>query len=108
MLKLFSIDVTYVVSPFFDREAIFSDTTGTVTHVDVATGKRLGNYRGLAGAVTGLTSLEKEQMIATVGLDRFLRVYQRDGERRLMFKVGFLTLVNHIMISPANVYRGLK
>ena len=68
-------------------EAIVSDTIGTLTHLEVESGKRLGNYKGFSGAVTGIIELKEESQIATICIDSFLRVYQRSGERRMVSKV---------------------
>ncbi|KAJ3014401.1 WD repeat-containing protein 74 [Thoreauomyces humboldtii] len=71
--------------------AVVSDTTGQMMHVGVdvkaATGKVLGKYAGLAGAVTSIAIPDGTDTVVTVGLDRFVKVFEMDGDRKLISKV---------------------
>ncbi|KAJ3045550.1 WD repeat-containing protein 74 [Rhizophlyctis rosea] len=68
-------------------QAIFSDTIGTMTAVDLKTGKTNGTYKGLAGAVTSIHVYTKRQQVVTVGMDRFMRIYELGGARKVVKKV---------------------
>ncbi|KAJ3415614.1 WD repeat-containing protein 74 [Chytridiales sp. JEL 0842] len=72
-------------------EAIIADTTGQLTHHSTLTGARLGAYKSHTGTITSLLALPSTptspSVVCTVSLDRFLRIYQKDGERRLISKV---------------------
>ena len=71
----------------FHSQAIFSDTLGTVTAVDVKTGKTLGTFKGFAGSVSDVWCNPEEDILATVALDRHLRVFSTSGKRPLLHKV---------------------
>ncbi|KAI8903765.1 WD40-repeat-containing domain protein, partial [Gorgonomyces haynaldii] len=66
-----------------EKDVVCSDTTGQVWSVD-KTGKLLGSYRGIAGAVTQLQVSEKLKQLVTVGADRYCRVFELEGQRRLV------------------------
>lgn len=67
---------------------IVSDTVGGVHVVDfrASSGKPLGSMKGIAGAVTDMQVLNDASMLATVGLDRYLRVFNWKT-RKLQHKV---------------------
>ncbi|OUM60874.1 hypothetical protein PIROE2DRAFT_13284 [Piromyces sp. E2] len=67
-------------------QAIFSDTVGTVTAVDVKTGKALGTFKGFAGSVSDVWANPEDDILATVALDRHLRVFSTLGKRPLLHK----------------------
>ncbi|RKO86514.1 WD40-repeat-containing domain protein, partial [Blyttiomyces helicus] len=67
--------------------AVVSDTTGIVSHVDLALGKVVGSFRGIAGAVTSLYCCATEDKVVMVGLDRMLRIHEAAGKRRNLEKV---------------------
>ena len=68
-------------------QAIFSDTIGTVTAVDIKTGKALGTFKGFAGSVSDVWGNPEEDILATVALDRHLRIFSTTGKRPLLHKV---------------------
>jgi hypothetical protein len=68
-------------------EALFSDTTGNLTSVDLVTGDVSGGYRGLAGAATAVAAGTDKPMVVSAGLDRYVRVFEREGKRRCIQKV---------------------
>lgn len=67
-----------------DRMAVLSDTTGNVHQVDFRAGKTLGAFKGIAGAVSDIQF--DGSNVATVGLDRHLRIYSWNS-RSLLKKV---------------------
>ncbi|CAG8492896.1 1401_t:CDS:2 [Diversispora eburnea] len=75
----FNIGVNPVVSLIMGRnsnEIIFSDTVGSVSSVDIRTGKILGRYKD-----------KKSTSLVTVCLDRFLRVHEMNATRKLTHKI---------------------
>ncbi|RHZ67014.1 hypothetical protein Glove_303g155 [Diversispora epigaea] len=86
----FNIGANPVVSLIVGRnsnEIIFSDTIGSVSSVDIRTGKILGRYKGFTGAVTDIAIDKKSTSLVTVGLDRFLRVHEMNATRKLTHKI---------------------
>jgi len=75
-------------------QAIFSDTVGTVTTVDVSTGKALGTFKGFAGSVSDVWGNPEDDILATVSLDRHLRVFSTLGKRPLLHKVNTTLFMN--------------
>ncbi|KAJ3306790.1 WD repeat-containing protein 74, partial [Blyttiomyces sp. JEL0837] len=69
------------------KEAIVADMMGNVTHLETDTGKRLGGYRGVSGTVTQVTDIPKLKQVAVISIDRFLRIFESYGQRRLIKKV---------------------
>ncbi|KAI8618263.1 WD40-repeat-containing domain protein [Chytriomyces sp. MP71] len=73
-------------------QAVVTDTTGTTVQLLTETGARVGAYKGFAGAVTAIALVDDPAndgtpLLVTAGMDRFLRIYERDGKRRLLHKV---------------------
>jgi len=78
-------------------QAIFSDTIGTVTAVDIKTGKALGTFKGFAGSVSDVWGNPEEDILATVALDRHLRIFSTTGKRPLLHKVYLKTRMNCVL-----------
>jgi ribosome biogenesis protein NSA1 len=70
------------------NEVCLSDTVGTVTSIDKATGLVKGRYRGIAGCVTQIVVFDG--YMVCVGLDRYLRVFESKGMRREVQKVSLV------------------
>ncbi|KAJ3190031.1 WD repeat-containing protein 74 [Gaertneriomyces sp. JEL0708] len=72
-------------------EAILSDTTGQMFRVQVSVAtkaaKVVSKYLGLAGAVSSIALPDAENEVASVGLDRFLRVYDLTDGKKVKRKV---------------------
>ncbi|KAG0223055.1 WD40-repeat-containing domain protein [Mortierella sp. GBAus27b] len=74
------------------NEIVFSDTMTNVYSVDTLTGAILGQYKGITGVVTDLVTfrpVEDESTIhlASVSMDRHLRIHEMDQTRKLLHKV---------------------
>ncbi|KAI9141854.1 WD40-repeat-containing domain protein [Paraphysoderma sedebokerense] len=76
------------------REIVFTDTSGILTHFDLATGKPRGVFKGPVGAVKGLyiysssrSDAPTDIYLIAVGLDRWLRIWNVYGSRKLVKKV---------------------
>jgi ribosome biogenesis protein NSA1 len=72
-----------------DRMAVLSDTMGNLYQVDFRSGKTVGAFKGIAGAITDVQC--DGTHVAAVGLDRHLRVYSWKN-RSLVKKVRFVGL----------------
>ncbi|KAJ3049911.1 WD repeat-containing protein 74 [Rhizophlyctis rosea] len=68
-------------------QAIFSDTKGAMTAIDLKTGTLAGAFKSIAGAVTDIKVCEKQKHVVTVGMDRFLRIFELAGSRKVLKKV---------------------
>ncbi|KAK3808565.1 MAG: WD40-repeat-containing domain protein [Benniella sp.] len=73
-------------------EIVFSDTMTNVYAVDTLTGAVLGQYKGITGVVTALATFipfedESTVHLASVSMDRHLRIHEMDKTRKLLHKV---------------------
>ncbi|KAJ2719467.1 Ribosome biogenesis protein nsa1 (NOP7-associated protein 1) [Coemansia sp. Benny D115] len=75
--------LTHLCQSHVKPELFFSDNLGNLRHLDMRTGRVVGGYKGISGAVTDIALSEDGRLVGQVGLDRFLRVYEADGQRRL-------------------------
>ncbi|KAJ3171915.1 WD repeat-containing protein 74 [Geranomyces variabilis] len=70
--------------------AIASDTTGQLFElaVDIVAKTAIvsGKYAGLAGAITDIALPQNTGTVVTVGLDRFVKVFELGGDRTLLSK----------------------
>ncbi|KAJ1729792.1 Ribosome biogenesis protein nsa1 (NOP7-associated protein 1) [Coemansia sp. Benny D160-2] len=76
--------ITRLLASHAKPELFFADNVGGLHQLDLRTGRVVGGYRGFAGAVTSVALSEDGAMVAGAGLDRFVRVYEADGMRRLL------------------------
>jgi ribosome biogenesis protein NSA1 len=69
------------------NHVLYSDTMGIVGMLDIRTGKRAAQFKGFTGAATDLVTVplpkfddekegSKNHLVASVSLDRFLRVHE--------------------------------
>lgn len=58
-----------------NRQAVFSDTIGNLTLVNLKDGNVARNFKSIAGAVTSIQALSSRPWIVCGGLDRFLRIF---------------------------------
>ncbi|KAJ3299747.1 WD repeat-containing protein 74 [Borealophlyctis nickersoniae] len=85
-------------------EAVFSDTTGKMTIVQLGTGKTAGTFSNLSGAVTAI-HVGKDTVV-TVGLDRFLRIYERKGRKALTTKAYLKQRLTTLLVDEDYVEEG--
>lgn len=78
-------------------QVIFSDTYGSVNVVDINNGKLIGSFKGFSGSVSDLWSNPEKDILATVSLDRHLRVFSTLGKRQLLHKVYLKQRINCVM-----------
>lgn len=75
---------------------------GQVEVYDFRAGRFAGAIKGIAGSVRSLALHPDRPVIASVGLDRFLRLHDT-GSRRSLGKVYLKTLLTHVDFCPADV-----
>ncbi|KAJ1646505.1 Ribosome biogenesis protein nsa1 (NOP7-associated protein 1) [Coemansia asiatica] len=75
-----------IVASHVKPEIFYSDNLGNLNQLDLRTGKVIGGFKGISGAVTDIALSEDGRRVAEVGLDRFLRVYEADGMRRMLHR----------------------
>ncbi|KAJ2394577.1 Ribosome biogenesis protein nsa1 (NOP7-associated protein 1), partial [Coemansia sp. RSA 2559] len=78
-------------------ELFFADNMGNLQQLDLRMGKVVGGYKGIAGAVRDIALSEDGAMVAEAGLDRFVRVYETDGMRRLLHRAYVKQRVTHVL-----------
>ncbi|KAJ1994778.1 Ribosome biogenesis protein nsa1 (NOP7-associated protein 1) [Coemansia spiralis] len=78
-------------------ELFFADNMGGLQQLDMRMGKVVGGYKGIAGAVKSIALSEDGTKVAAAGLDRFLRVYEADGMRRLLHRAYIKQRVSHVV-----------
>ena len=66
-----------------DRVLITGDTTGRVTGVDLRTLRMMGVYKGATGSIRDIAIHATGKYLATVGLDRIMRVYDMATRQQL-------------------------
>jgi hypothetical protein len=54
----------------------------------------MGKFRGIAGAVTDIYICQNSQLVVTVGVDRKLRIFELEGQRRLVKEVWIIMFVD--------------
>ncbi|KAJ1680344.1 Ribosome biogenesis protein nsa1 (NOP7-associated protein 1) [Spiromyces aspiralis] len=81
------------------NDIFYADTTGKVGHIDIRTGKEVGQLKGFAGAVTSLCLNIDGKYLATVGLDRFLRIHETtSADHKLRHKVYLKQRMTHVVV----------
>ncbi|KAK9766670.1 Ribosome biogenesis protein nsa1 (NOP7-associated protein 1) [Basidiobolus ranarum] len=81
-------------------EIICSDSIGNLSSVDIRTGKLLHTYKGIVGSVQhmAITSTVTPQVCASVSLDRFLRIHETSGNRKLLHKIYLKQKLTRVVI----------
>ncbi|KAJ2782889.1 Ribosome biogenesis protein nsa1 (NOP7-associated protein 1) [Coemansia interrupta] len=78
--------ILHTLASHVKPELFISDNLGNMQQLDLRNGKIVGSYKGIAGAVADMALSEDGKKVAEVGLDRFLRVYEADGMRRMLHR----------------------
>ncbi|KAJ2001750.1 Ribosome biogenesis protein nsa1 (NOP7-associated protein 1), partial [Coemansia thaxteri] len=78
-------------------ELYFADNVGNLQQLDLRTGKTIGGFKGIAGAVKAIALSEDGTKVAAAGLDRFLRVYEATGMRRPLHRAYIKQRVTQII-----------
>lgn len=67
-----------------NSEFVYSDTLGNVSAINSTNGVQTGKFKGVAGAVIDLFACEKYPYLVTVSLDRRCKVFEEQGQRRIV------------------------
>ncbi|TPX59814.1 hypothetical protein PhCBS80983_g02190 [Powellomyces hirtus] len=83
-------------------KAVVSDTTGQLMQINVdlqgTSAKVAGKYAGLSGAVTDVAIPKGTGTVVTVGLDRFVKVFELEDDRKLVSKVYLKQRLNCVLV----------
>ncbi|XP_030008081.1 WD repeat-containing protein 74 [Sphaeramia orbicularis] len=77
---------------------VVGNTHGQVAMLDLRTGLVCGALKGLSGGVRGLQCHPSQPVVASCGLDRFLRIHSLD-DRRLQHKVYLKSRLNCLLLA---------
>ncbi|KAJ1919308.1 Ribosome biogenesis protein nsa1 (NOP7-associated protein 1) [Mycoemilia scoparia] len=81
------------------NDVFYADTTGKVGHLDIRTGKEIGQLKGFAGTVTSMCLNRDGSLLATVGLDRFLRLHETNSaNHKLRHKVYLKQRLTNVVV----------
>ncbi|KAI7824509.1 WD40-repeat-containing domain protein [Kickxella alabastrina] len=89
--------ILHILASHLRPELFFADNMGNMQQLDLRTGKVIGGYKGIAGAVCDMALSEDGRKVAEVGLDRFLRVYETDGMRLLRHRAYIKQRVSQVV-----------
>lgn len=78
------------------------NTQGQIALLDLRTGGVRGCLKGLAGGVRGLACHASQPVVASCGLDRFLRIHSLE-DRRLLHKVYLKSRLNCLLLSSRDL-----
>ncbi|KAJ2505953.1 Ribosome biogenesis protein nsa1 (NOP7-associated protein 1) [Coemansia sp. RSA 2052] len=78
--------INHILVSHTKPELFFADNEGNLQLMDLRTGRIIGGYKGIAGAVKAIALSEDGTKVAAAGLDRFLRVYETHGMHRMLHR----------------------
>ncbi|KAF2077830.1 hypothetical protein CYY_000875 [Polysphondylium violaceum] len=85
-------------NPQRDYYVVASDTVGNVFSYDLRNGKQLGSYKDSTGGIRDMSIHPTLPLLATVGLDRMLRVYDIDS-RKMLHKIYLKQRLSGVLFS---------
>ncbi|CAH3150137.1 unnamed protein product [Porites lobata] len=86
---------------------IVGNTVGTMGRIDLRKGQLQGHYKGFAGGIRCISCLSKQQMVASCGLDKFLRIHHLHS-RKLLHKVYLKSSLNCLLLSAGEIEKNLR
>ncbi|KAJ2823986.1 Ribosome biogenesis protein nsa1 (NOP7-associated protein 1) [Coemansia furcata] len=89
--------INHILVSHAKQELFFSDNEGNLQKMDLRTGRIIGGYKGIAGAVKAIALSEDGSKVAAAGLDRFLRVYEADGMHRMLHRAYIKQRVSQVV-----------
>ncbi|KAJ3132468.1 WD repeat-containing protein 74 [Physocladia obscura] len=90
-------------------QGIVTDTTGAALLIDSETGSRVGAFKGFHGTITDMVCATEHNedgekgLFITVGIDRMLRVYERDAKRRLLHQIYLKQRLHSVLVDETYV-----
>ncbi|KAJ2744354.1 Ribosome biogenesis protein nsa1 (NOP7-associated protein 1) [Coemansia sp. BCRC 34301] len=89
--------INHILVSHTKPELFFADNEGNLQLMDLRTGRIIGGYKGIAGAVKAIALSEDGTKVAAAGLDRFLRVYETHGMHRMLHRAYIKQRVTQII-----------
>lgn len=84
---------------------VVGNTQGQIAVLDLRKGLVCGCLKGLAGSVRGLQCHASQPLVASCGLDRFLRIHSLE-DRKLQHKVYLKSRLNCLLLSSRDLQEG--
>ncbi|KAJ2488535.1 Ribosome biogenesis protein nsa1 (NOP7-associated protein 1) [Coemansia sp. RSA 2050] len=89
--------INHILVSHAKPELFFADNEGNLQQMDLRTGRIIGGYKGIAGAVKAIALSEDGTKVAAAGLDRFLRVYEAGGMHRMLHRAYIKQRVSQVV-----------
>lgn len=86
----------------YENVVIAGNTVGTMGIIDLRKGQLKGHYKGFAGGIRCISCLDKQRMVVSCGLDKFLRVHHLH-DRKLLHKIYLKSVLNCLLISAKKI-----
>ncbi|XP_068683015.1 WD repeat-containing protein 74-like [Montipora foliosa] len=86
---------------------IVGNTVGSMGSVDLRKGQVQGHYKGFAGAIRCISCLNRQQMVASCGLDKFFRIHDLNS-RKILHKVYLKSALNCLLFSSKEIEKNLE
>jgi len=71
---------------FRDNQVIVGNTQGSMALLDIRTGKLVHKFKGFAGSIRSIRCHESQPVVASCGLDRFVRLHDVNSKQMLYKK----------------------
>lgn len=94
--------LTALSLPASGHTVAVGNTHGQIALLDLRKGMVRGCLKGLAGAVRGLHCHASQPVVASCGLDRFLRIHSLD-DRKLLHKVYLKSRLNCLLLASRDL-----
>lgn len=97
--------LTALSLPAAGNTVVVGNTHGQMALLDLRKGLVRGCLKGLSGAVRGLQCHTSQPVVASCGLDRFLRIHSLD-DRTLLHKVYLKSRLNCLLLASRDLEAG--
>lgn len=81
-----------------EHVVIVGNNVGTMGSIDLRKGQIVGHFKGFAGAIRCISCLTKQKIVASCGLDKFLRIHDIHS-RRMVHKVYLKSVLNCVLFA---------
>lgn len=92
--------ITCVSVPSLEKLIIIGNMYGDMSAIDIRNGKNLGSYKSFSGSVNDIQCHKTEPLVASCGLDKFLRIHHVDT-RQLVDKIYLKSGLKSLLFSKA-------
>lgn len=97
--------LTALSLPAASNSVVVGNTQGHIAQVDLRKGLVRGCLKGLSGGVRGLQCHASQPLVASCGLDRFLRIHNLE-DRKLQHKVYLKSRLNCLLLASRELEGG--